>query len=104
MNKIQRTLNQYYEDVGIAPITNIPVMPNNLDAIFADFRCLNKESCRDACQSASQGNVHFLARTEGVTISPYYKKRGIIYNVARGNYITPGHRLCLKFIRYSMTF
>ena len=77
MNKIQRKLNQYYEDVGIAPITDIPVTPGNLDTIFAAFRCPNnnKESCRDACQETSQGNVHFLARTEGVTVSQYYKKR-----------------------------
>lgn len=74
MNKIQRKLNQYYEDVGIAPITDIPVTLGNLDAIFAAFRCPNKESCRDACQ-APQGNVHFLARTEGVTVSQYYRER-----------------------------
>ncbi len=82
MNKIQRKLNQYYEDVGITPITDIPVTPGNLDAIFAAFRCPNKDSCRDACQEASQGNVHFLARTEGVTVSQYYRERN--YN---------GHRI-----------
>ena len=38
MNKIQRKLNQYYEDVGIAPIANMPVTPGNLDDIFAAFR------------------------------------------------------------------
>ncbi len=74
MNKIQRKLNQYYEDVGIAPITNIPVTPGKLNAIFAVFRCSNKDSCRDACQDA-QGNVHFLARIEGVTVSQYYRER-----------------------------
>ncbi len=84
MNKIQRKLNQYYEDVGIAPITNIPVTPGNLNAIFAVFRCSNKDSCRDACQDA-QGNVHFLARIEGVTVSQYYRER---------NY--KGHRIPLK--------
>ena len=84
MNKIQRKLNQYYEDVGIAPITDIPVTSGNLDAIFAAFRCPNKDSCRDACQEAPQGNVHFLARTEGVTVSPYYKKRKYIgYRIPR---------------------
>ena len=83
MNKIQKKLNQYYEDVGIAPITDIPVTSNNLDAIFAAFRCPNKDSCRDACQAA-QGKAHFLARTEGVTISPYYKKRKYIgYRIPR---------------------
>ena len=82
MNKIQRKLNQYYEDVGIAPITDIPVTPGNLDAIFAAFRCPNKDNCRDACQEALQGNVHFLARTEGVTVSQYYRERN--YN---------GHRI-----------
>ncbi|MYB58732.1 MAG: hypothetical protein F4X51_20305 [Gemmatimonadetes bacterium] len=80
MNKIQRKLNQYYEDVGIAPIPDMPV----LNAIFAAFRCPNKDSCRNACQEAAQGNVHFLARTEGVTISPYYKKRKYIgYRIPR---------------------
>ncbi|MCY3681236.1 MAG: hypothetical protein OXH16_07550 [Gemmatimonadetes bacterium] len=76
MNKIQRKLNQYYEDVGIAPITNIPVTLGNLDAIFDAYRCpkKKKKSCRDACQAA-QENVHFLARTEGVTVSQYYKNR-----------------------------
>lgn len=74
MNKIKRKLNQYYEDVGIAPITDIPVTLGNRDAIFTAFRCPNKESCRDACQDA-QGNVHFLARTEGVTVSQYYREK-----------------------------
>ena len=74
MNKIQRKLNQYYEDVGIAPIADIPVTPDNLDDIFTAFRCPNKVSCRNACQDA-QGNVHFLARTEGVTVSQYYRER-----------------------------
>ncbi len=80
MNKIQRKLNQYYEDVGIAPITDTP---GNLEDIFAAFRCPNKGGCLDACQNA-QGNVDFLARIEGVIVSPYYKKRKYIgYRIPR---------------------
>ena len=76
MNKIKRKLNQYYEDVGIAPITDICVTSDNLDAIFVAFRCSYKKCCRNACcPKDSQGNVHFLARTEGVTVSQYYRER-----------------------------
>ena len=71
MNEMQRELNEYYENIGITPV---PV--GTLNNMFGNFCCSKKWDCRNACQQASQNaGFRFFPRTEGVTVSQYYKER-----------------------------
>ena len=74
---MQEQLNQYYKDVGIAPVSG-----SSYPEMFKAFKCEDKkDDCLKACLEAYEKNFstkegfRFAPRTEGVTISQYYQNR-----------------------------
>ena len=63
MNEMQEQLDNYYRDVGIAPVKT-----------FCEFGCSKKEACRAVCCAESNGAQDFVfsPRTDGVYVSKYY--------------------------------
>ena len=76
---MQEQLDQYYECVGIAPVSR----SSDLDEMFCAFCCENekKEACKKACLEAYEKNFSttegflFEPRVEGVTVSQEYQDR-----------------------------
>ena len=77
MTDMEKQLNQYYECVGIAPVSR----SSDLDEMFCAFQCKKKVDCREACRKAYQKaspqkeNFLFEPRVEGVTVSQEYQDR-----------------------------
>ena len=68
---MQEKLNQYYKDVGIAPVS----WSSNPDKMFKAFKCKNKCACRAACLGAWNKKEAFVfePRIDGVTVSQEYQ-------------------------------
>ena len=78
MNKMQKKLNKYYEEVGIESVKKDTRNGcYDYDKMFRSFRCPKKACCRDACEEAYRKDTGFLfsPRTEGVEVSRCYKKK-----------------------------
>lgn len=65
---MQEKLNQYYERVGIAPVS----WSSNPGDMFSAFDCKNKCACRDACRGENE-EIVFEPRIDGVTVSQEYQ-------------------------------
>lgn len=85
---IKEQLNQYYKDVGIAPVVPKDVGITPVDSVediqkkmFCAFCCENekKEACKEACKKAYEKNFsttegfQFEPRIDDVTVSQYYQ-------------------------------
>ena len=65
---MQEQLNQYYKDVGIAPVS----WSSDPDKMFKAFKCENKCACRAACRGGNE-EIVFEPRIDGVTVSQEYQ-------------------------------
>ncbi len=79
---MQAQLNQYYKDVGIAPvvpkdvgITPVDSMEDIQKKMFCEFPCEKRADCREACLGAWNKKEEFVfePRIDGVTVSQEYQ-------------------------------
>ena len=70
MSKMQKRLDQYYDDVGITPVTG-----RSYEGMFRRFRCPKKRDCRSACcpEGKEKSEGYFSPRIEGVCVSKWYE-------------------------------